>query len=299
MGSWDKEFDRTTTGMAVAAALIVIAAVIWTVLLGVRARSAPSSCPDQLNHQGPRCCAPGQRFSEGLCRGTPNACPEGMQLLTTPHAGCVLSPGRIAIQGGSLTLGPTDWDSVSIVSRQVIAVRSFEIEHSEVTAQRYRLCVEAEACSPLPLPAEPGLPVTGMTAEQAQRFCEFSGGRLPTPEEWLFAAAGAEGRRFPWGPHGLTCRRAAFGLVRGPCATSSTTAEIAGARPAGQTPDGVFDLAGNVAELTKAANGSLSVHGGSYRSRIAGDLKTWSRAPFFPAVDVGFRCAYAPSDDAL
>jgi len=181
----------------------------------------------------------------------------------------------------------------------VVAVRSFEIEHSEVTVQRYRECVEAGRCSALAMPSEPGLPVTGMTAEQAQNFCAFAGGRLPTPEEWLYAAAGAEGRRYPWGPHGLVCRRASFGLVRGPCGTGATTPELAGARPFGQTPDGVLDLAGNVAELTLSADGQLASHGGSFRSRLASDLKTWSREPFAPATDVGFRCAYAAGSGTL
>jgi formylglycine-generating enzyme required for sulfatase activity len=181
---------------------------------------------------------------------------------------------------------------VNVVERHIVAVQAFSIDQTEVTVHRYQDCVRAGLCAALAGQTEPGLPVTAVSVEQAEAFCAFAGGRLPTPSEWLFAAAGTDARRFPFGAHGLVCRRASYGLAHGPCAEGGTSPELAGARPEGQTPEGIYDLAGNVAELARTANGSISVHGGSFLSRRAGELKTWSVGPARRAADVGFRCAY-------
>jgi formylglycine-generating enzyme required for sulfatase activity len=55
----------------------------------------------------------------------------------------------------------------------------------------------------------------------------------------------------------------------------------------------VLDLAGNVAEWTREPDGSFVARGGSYRSELAGDLKTWAvEARQARAPHVGFRCVY-------
>jgi formylglycine-generating enzyme required for sulfatase activity len=119
------------------------------------------------------------------------------------------------------------------------------------------------------------------------------GGRLPTGDEFVLASAGAEARRFPWGQTGLVCRRASFGLLSGPCANGGATPELAGARPDGASAEGAYDLAGNVAEWTVERDGSVVARGGSYRSRVASELKTWAQEHVVErAPHVGFRCAY-------
>jgi formylglycine-generating enzyme required for sulfatase activity len=164
-----------------------------------------------------------------------------------------------------------------------------------VTYARWKACARAGVCRALES-REPGVPVTRVSAEDAQRFCEFERGRLPTADEWLFAATGRELRRFPWGSTGLVCRRATFGLADGPCGEGAEGPELAGARPDGATPRGVLDLAGNVAEWAREPDGSFRARGGSYRSRVAADLKSWAAEPApaeRAAGHVGFRCVYA------
>jgi formylglycine-generating enzyme required for sulfatase activity len=192
-----------------------------------------------------------------------------------------------------LNLGPTDWEAEGVVAPHRITVDTFALDDAEVTWGRY---LECAACATLALSVpggvEPGLPITHVSPEQAANLCAALGGRLPTGDEWVFAAAGIAGRRYPWGATGLVCRRAAFGLAQGPCAWGASLPELAGARPDGATETGLFDLAGNVAEWTKEPDG-FSARGGSFSSSLAAQLKSWARTTVtVPALDIGFRCAY-------
>lgn len=256
------------------AATIALGAVLF---IARRERADPARCPAGLEARGARCCAPGQKLEGGACVGPPLSCPEG---LSQTEGGCSAPERRVRIAGGSLTVSPSDWEAEGIVAR-TLTVQAFELDALEVTGQRFGGS------------DEPGLPVVRVTPDDAEKFCQARGGRLPTADEWLFAAAGSAGRRFPWGPTGLVCRRASFGLVEGPCATGATGPELAGARPDGKSPEGVLDLAGNVAEWARHPDGSVRAHGGSFRSRVAGELKSWSSEAASSAADhVGFRCAY-------
>lgn len=289
--------DPSVKGLAVAALLAGVALIAWVALFGSRLRSSPDSCPEPLTSTREHCCAPGQTWKEGACHGLPEHCPEGFEIVREPSAGCVAIPRKIRVPAGSVSLSPTDWDGPTR-KRRHISVDGFDIDSIEVTAHRYAACERAGACASLPLPAEPGLPMSSVPREEAARFCAHVGGRLPTPEEWIFAAAGPEGRRFPWGAHGLVCRRATYGLAAGPCAKGASGPLWTGLRREGATPLGILDLSGNVAEWTESGQASSqpaepTVHGGSFRSRLAAELKSWARVPGHAGPDVGFRCVYA------
>ncbi len=277
-------------GVALAGGAISLAAILVVVRVAKHEQSGPERCPAGLLPLSSRCCAPGQKLVRGRCAGAPASCPGGMHV-DARRLGCVADARRVAIAEGKLRVGADDWQGEGIVQPRSTLVGAFLLDANEVTVERWDHCVRAGACRNID-DAEPGEPVTGVNPKEAGRFCRFDGGRLPTSDEWMFAAMGAEGRRFPWGPTGLICRRASFGLENGPCATGGR-AEIAGARPDGATPDGVQDLAGNVAEWTVERDGTYAARGGSYRSLSALDLKSWSVAnTHSPARWIGFRCAY-------
>ncbi len=280
-------------GVSVACLLVLLLGVAF--VLGFRPTVETARCPLGLISLGPRCCANGQKLIGGACVGHPRSCPHGF---TSRPPGCVVDPKKIRIPAGKLSSGPADWQSPTPAPRTV-PIESFDLDAFEVTVGAWRDCVGAGRCAPLgsrTLAREPGQPVTEVTPEQAESYCQRWGGRLPTVSEWMWAAAGEDERRFPWGPTGLVCRRASFGLVAGPCAEGGQQPELSGARPDGRTPEGVADLAGNVAEWARSQTGHYRALGGSFESQVAGELS--ANAAFdaaAPARHIGFRCIYPAS----
>jgi serine/threonine protein kinase len=93
------------------------------------------------------------------------------------------------------------------------------------------------------------LPVNIVTWVAAQRYCVDHGMRLPTEAEWEFAARGAEGRRFPWGFESPQCDRLNVARTGNQsCKVQNPNTRSVGSSPQDVTPDGVYDLAGNVPE---------------------------------------------------
>jgi len=105
-------------------------------------------------------------------------------------------------------------------------------------------------------------PVVYVDLTDARAYARWAGKRLPTEEEWQFAAQGTDGRKFPWGdqaptPENFLCN-----------ATGSGTTPVK-QFPAGRSPFGLFDLCGNTWEWTESerrdgVNRFAIVRGGSY-----------------------------------
>lgn len=286
----------TRERLLTAAGVIISVFAVAGVVRRARLDSADPARCGVLVFVGGRCCAQGQSVDRaGTCRGRPSVCPEPLEL-SRDGRGCVPHGGRVRIPGGTLQVGPMDWEAEGQVSPHVVTVRTFDLDRVEATEEPYEMCVAAGACARIATSGEPGRAVSGLTKAEAAAYCVFRGGRLPEQDEWTWAAAGPRGRRYPWGDTGAVCRRAAWGLDDGPCGYGATGPEIAGAHPAGATPEGVLDMSGNVAEWVNGSDPATDgVRGGGYRSGFAAELRTWhvrAMAPHSRSTDVGVRCAY-------
>lgn len=150
-------------------------------------------------------------------------------------------------------------------------------------------------------PASADLPAVHLDFAEAQAYCQWAGGRLPTGAEWQKAgftelreappAPWVKGRTYPWStgdsPQG---------------ANTSDPDPWPRAAPAGATRQGVnglYDMGANVWEWTTDTQGSQGhperrTVGGSWwygAYNMKADVQAFKPADFY-AVYIGFRCAY-------
>lgn len=228
-------------------------------------------------------CGPGFSRKDTRCLAI-GTCPS--PLVITPMGCDEPEHSVVEIPDTTVLIGPSDWEAEGRVRPRTVKTGRFFIDRFEVSRGRFA-----------PGSDDPARAASGVTLEEARAFCKGRRGRLPTEDEWIVAAAGDKPRRYPWGDTGAVCRRAAWGLTRGPCGKGADGPDTVGAHPDGATPLGVQDLAGNVAEWVDSG----VVRGGSYETDLATDLRTWVRREVPGSSkdpSIGFRCAYEALESA-
>lgn len=106
------------------------------------------------------------------------------------------------------------------------------------------------------------LAVTNIDWWSAYAFAAWAGGRLPTVEEWASAASGQGQRLYPWGE--------TFDPALTITAERGRSTPLAPADHQGDaTPEGIYNLGGNVSEWTGSVGGanavySIVIKGGNY-----------------------------------
>jgi serine/threonine-protein kinase len=135
----------------------------------------------------------------------------------------------------------------------------------------------------------PNRPVASVSWYEAAAYCAWDGVRLPFEAEWERAARGIEGREYPWGKEEPDEQRANFDRKVG-------NPTPVGLYPAGATPEGVADMAGNVWEWLEdwyERDRVRVLRGGSFflDSRNLRASFRYMDVPGDRSNSVGFRCA--------
>jgi formylglycine-generating enzyme required for sulfatase activity len=219
------------------------------------------------------------------------------------HAGMVFVPSSV------FTMGENGVEPSDDSPRHPVYLDTFWIDINQVTNALYRHCVDAGACyEPQDLryysdSSFADHPVVFVTWYDARRYCQWEEKRLPTEAEWEKAARGTQGWIYPWGNQLDRDRLNAGNRI------GSTTP--AGSYPAGASPYGVLDMAGNVWDWVD--DWYTAYPGSEYHSDLFGqkykvvrggswnhpdeDARSFHRdiaSPTRAIRVVGFRCAASP-----
>ena len=254
---------------------------------------------------------------------TTTGTPQGIgNTWTRPADGMVM----VYVSAGNFSMGSAVNDVVAAFHPVHTAyLDAYWIDRTDVTNAMYALCVKVGKCSPPEVnfsATRPNYyanaqyanyPVIYVSWMQAQTYCAWAGARLPTEAEWEKAARGTDGRIYPWGNASPTKDLANSNSIVG-----DTTP--VGSYPAGASPYGALDMAGNVYQWVSDwygdsyyANSPLSnpqgAASGLYKIRRGGgwdsvdkvtrsDFHLVYTTPHLPLNDLGMRCA-RPGDTSV
>jgi len=229
-------------------------------------------------------------------------------------------PGMAYVPGGGFLMGTDAGDEYERPKHQVI-VKPFFLDLYEVTCEDYKKFVDATGHRAPPnwrnntYPSGASRrPVTGVNWNDAQAYAKWIEKRLPTEEEWEYAARGTDERRYPWGNlWSAGAANAGKPRVSNIEIAAQQQMENVGGHSNGVSPFGIFDMVGNAWEWTatdlipypggqlpkqlpKDQNAVLKViRGGCYESTMEQATTTFRRG--WPAqggdeyFNTGFRCA--------
>jgi formylglycine-generating enzyme required for sulfatase activity/serine/threonine protein kinase len=226
----------------------------------------------------------------------------------------VIKPEMVAIPGGTFQMGRNTGTPPETPAHPV-TVGSFSMDKTEVTNAEYALFVGETKHAPpddwggaKPPAGQEQLPVSNVTFEDAESFAAWRSKRdgvqyrLPTEEEWEYAARGGDQNNlYPWGNTWVdgkaVTREAGF-----------IAAQPVGSAAGDKTRWGVLDMLGNVKEWTSSKiafypgnsyqlpaqnRGWIVVRGGSYlidrkEVQISNTFRDWF-APTTKLPTLGFR----------
>jgi eukaryotic-like serine/threonine-protein kinase len=202
-----------------------------------------------------------------------------------------------------------------------VTLDAFWIDRTEVTNAQYAKCVSAHQCD-APSSTKSATrdsyygnsqydnyPVIYVSWNDADKYCKWAGGQLPSEAQWEYAARGPQSFTYPWGDAPPDKERLNYNQTVG------DTTEV-GSYPQGKSWVGALDLAGNVWEWvedwyqsqypagpqtnpTGPTSGDVRVLRGGSWNTDASYVRTAYRigsAPGSRDVIIGFRCVVSPGE---
>lgn len=246
----------------------------------------------------------------------PPICVQIGQQWISPADGMTL----VCVPAGNFSMGAAAEDgkaSADEKPQHTVYLDAFWIDKTDVTNGEYALCVAAGGCEQpiskqsflhddyFAAEAYRNFPVVDVSWEEANQYCLWADRTLPSEAEWEKAARGTDRRLYPWGNKVPNDTLLNFDTALG---DTSAVCQY----PAGNSPYGVCDMAGNVwqwvadwysssgysTDVAMApkgpAKGSYKVFKGSQWGSpvwaVFSSIRRWRR-PDLWSFNLGFRCA--------
>ncbi len=179
---------------------------------------------------------------------------------TRPSDGMVM----VYVPGGTFLMGSDPAQDPDAASDEFpqheVTLSPYWLDKTEVTNAMYAACVAAGVCAASSYANDndyngAAYPVVGVSWNDADAYCAWAGGQLPTEAQWEYAARGDDGRLYPWGNQ-------FDGALANFCDSNCTlshrdpnvndgyalTAPVGSYAPGGDSWIGAADMAGNVWE---------------------------------------------------
>jgi len=219
---------------------------------------------------------------------------------TGPPANMAYIPGGDFMMGSSATVADPDSKP-----NHSVTVRPFYIDRHEVTCEQYKKFIDATGHPPPKTwvnghysAAESHKPVTGVSWQDADAYARWAGKRLPTEEEWEFAARGPKSLMYPWGDSWKPgcanaddegeSRKAVADVGSHKCGSPFGTSDMIGNAWEWTASDWVPYPGGRLLSPTKG--GEKVLRGGSWQSpKIVSS--SFRLGWVGPGDETGFRCA--------
>lgn len=196
--------------------------------------------------------------------------------------GIALSRSGWLASSGQPAETPVSVATAEELDAEMVLVESFRVDRFEVTNLQYARYDPVHYFDP----GDELLPVVNVTWDEARGYCQWAGKRLPTEAEWELAAAGAEGRTYPWGDEPDHSR------LNSADTRGNSRLMPVDSFPSGSTPGGINNLLGNASEWVIGSPEHPQAHrGGSYLDSGLTNSRDFWAGPGFTAATVGFRCS--------
>ena len=235
---------------------------------------------------------------------------------TKQYAKGALPKGMVAIDGGTIEINvrfrKRECGMYQTPLQRKVKQSAYGIDLAPVTNKRYAEFLKASGYKPRfgtnflkhwvngkPPAGKEDHPVVYVDLGDARAYAKWGGKRLPTEDEWQYAAQGPERLKYPWGNE----------MKPKACNSGGKGTTGVYAYPDGRSPFGCYDMCGNTWEWTESRRSDgrtrfSVIRGGShYRARgshwyAQGGPKTCNYAAKFllmwPGLDrcstIGFRC---------
>lgn len=238
----------------------------------------------------------------------------------------VYVPAGTFLMGREFTLGPDALDNE--FPQHEVTLDGFWIDQTEVTNEQYSLCVQEGNCNESSSANNNNIngdtqPVVGVTWFDAEDYCSWAGGKLPTEAQWEYAARGDDGRLFPWGDEfdgnlvNFCDSNCEWDWKDFDYDDGYAFAAPVGSYPAGASWVNALDMVGNVSEWVQdwygedyyeTSPGINPTGPESGESRVVRDGPWWNTSlgirttlrnggdPTSDSESLGFRCAASDSD---